>query len=141
MSTQSAKYAEQLGMNVGTAQNRLVKDILFKLVVDGGNNICHQCGESMERDTFTIEHKTPWRNSVNAYDIFFDLDNISFSHLACNVGAARRPSQKYATEEERKEARRAQDKERRKVYMANRTPEQIARDKQKRRESYIRNGC
>ena len=141
MSTQASKYTEQLGMNTGTAQNRLVKDMLFKLIVDSGLNTCHQCGEAMCRDTFTIEHKVPWRNSDDAYNIFFDLANIAFSHLSCNVGAARRPQKQYCNEEEKKVARRARDKELRIQYMLNRTPEQVARDKQKRREAYLKYGC
>ncbi|KKL25623.1 hypothetical protein LCGC14_2403400, partial [marine sediment metagenome] len=33
-------------------------------------------------DDFTIEHKIPWLD--NDSDLFWDLDNIAFSHNRCN---------------------------------------------------------
>lgn len=83
---------EQLGMNYSTASNRLVKDLLFNFIVVSGINKCHQCGEPMERSNFSIEHKTPWLHSKNPKELFFNLDNISYSHLRCNVDSARRPT-------------------------------------------------
>ena len=35
----------------------------------------------------SIEHKTPWLDRENAKELFWDLDNIAFSHLSCNSGA------------------------------------------------------
>ena len=35
----------QLGMNHSTASNRLVKDILYSLIVETGKDICYQCNE------------------------------------------------------------------------------------------------
>ena len=135
------KYAEQIGMNVGTAQNRLVKDMLFKSLCALGQNSCHQCGEEMTRDTFSIEHKVPWRNAEDAKELFFNTDNISYSHLSCNAKAARCSTRVYGSPDERKLAEQARRRARRQEYLANRTPEQIAADKKKRRESYLRNGC
>lgn len=80
-----------LGMSQGKASHILMKDILWKLIVQTDNFICHHCHEPMSRETFSIEHKVPWRFSENPTDLFFDLDNISFSHLKCNVAAARNP--------------------------------------------------
>lgn len=80
----------QLGMNPSTASNRLVKDVLFKLICDSGLNSCYQCGEEMSRDDFSIEHKTAWLDSPNPVELYFDLDNISFSHILCNISKARR---------------------------------------------------
>jgi hypothetical protein len=85
------KKKQQLGMNPSTASGRLVKDILFSLIQETGKNSCHVCWAEMTRDTFSIEHKDPWLDSDNPREAFFDLDNISFSHLACNSGRARRP--------------------------------------------------
>lgn len=54
-------------------------------------NFCHQCGSEIESEVeLSIEHKVPWQDSDNPVKNFFDLDNIGFSHLRCNVGAARR---------------------------------------------------
>ncbi len=80
---------QQLGMNPSTASGRLVKDVLYKLVVQTGNNGCHRCGKQMTRETFSIEHKIPWLHSETPVDLYFDLENISFSHLTCNIRAAR----------------------------------------------------
>lgn len=82
--------SEQLGMDVGKANHKLVKDILWNFAVKLDMNKCFQCGEEMTRETFSIEHKIPWLHSDNPSDLFFDIDNISFSHLKCNIGAARK---------------------------------------------------
>jgi hypothetical protein len=37
----------------------------------------------------SIEHKIPWLDSEDPKDLFFNLNNIAFSHLTCNVKAAR----------------------------------------------------
>ena len=140
MSDLKKKYAEQLGMDVGTAQNRLVKDVLFKLASDAGLNICHQCGGSITQPEFSIEHKEPWRNSENAYDLFFDLENIGFSHRACNYSAARKIAPKCNSDEERKQRKNELGRTRYKKYMANRSEEQKVQDKLKRRERYLRTG-
>lgn len=84
------KKQTQLGMNPGTASHRLVKDILYSLVVKTEQNACFHCGEQMTRETFSVEHKEPWLDSEDPVKMFFDLDNISFSHMRCNTAAARR---------------------------------------------------
>lgn len=78
-------------MNPGTATNRLLKDILFDFVIKA-NHKCHQCGEELTRETFSIEHVEPWLHSENPVEKFFDLTNIKYSHLKCNTAAARRPT-------------------------------------------------
>jgi hypothetical protein len=88
----SDKKAEQLGMNPSTAANRLVKDVLWSLVQKTNQDSCCKCGEKMTRDTFSIEHVTPWMDSTDPVGLYFDLDNISFSHHKCNIGDSRRPS-------------------------------------------------
>lgn len=84
------KKNKQLGMAHGTATNRLRKMIMFQLIQEAGKDVCHQCGKQIEAiENFSIEHKTPWLNSDNPLKLFFDRDNISFSHLKCNISAAR----------------------------------------------------
>lgn len=85
----SDKKKMQLCMNPSTAANRLVKDVLWKLIVQTGQDSCCKCGEPMSRETFSIEHVTPWLDSEDPVKLYFDLDNISFSHLRCNVEDAR----------------------------------------------------
>lgn len=87
------KKSVQLGMNPSTASARLLKDILFKFVFETGSDKCFHCGEPITRETLSIEHKTPWLDSEDPQGLFFDLENIAFSHLSCNSSAARKDRQ------------------------------------------------
>lgn len=91
------KKSVQLGMNPSTASGRLLKDILFQLVCETGKDKCFHCGEKITRETLSIEHKTPWLDSDDPQGLFFDLDNIAFSHLLCNTKAARKGGGKCGT--------------------------------------------
>lgn len=82
------KKSDQLGLNYSTASSRLKKKILFNLLVRLKENYCFQCSSEIESvDELSIEHKIPWLD--NSVDLFWDLDNIAFSHISCNSGAAR----------------------------------------------------
>lgn len=94
------KKHDKLGMPYGTANGRLKKNIMFDLVCKLRLNLCFHCKlEITSIAQFSIEHKTPWLNSENPVELFFDLNNIAFSHLVCNVEAARLPSM-YETKNE-----------------------------------------
>lgn len=97
------KKQNLLGMNPSTASHRLVKDLLWKLIVETHRDTCHQCGKSMTRETFSIEHIKPWMLSENPVESYFDLENISFSHMSCNYAAATRPKV-YTNKQEKKKA-------------------------------------
>lgn len=99
----------QLGMNPSTASGRLVKDTLWRFIVQANQDNCYQCSGKMTRDNFSIEHKVPWLDSEDPINLFFDQDNISFSHHSCNIKAARRPNKKYNSPEERNKAKRKYD--------------------------------
>lgn len=88
-----SKKSEQLGMNPGTASSRLKKELLWQYIIKAGDNKCFRCGKDiMEIGELSIEHKLPWLDSEDPIGRFFDLYNIAFSHLKCNVGAARHPN-------------------------------------------------
>lgn len=123
----SNKKTEQLGMNPSTAANRLVKDLLWNFVETTGQTACCKCGEPMSRETFSIEHVTPWLDSEDPVGLYFDLNNISYSHRSCNVADGRKPTKKYNSQEEINRAKRRYDPLR--TYC----PE-------KRREQYKRHG-
>lgn len=90
------KKKEQLGMAQGTARNKLVKMIMFDMAKKLGLNFCYQCSaEIVNISNLTIEHKEPWLDSKNPKELYFDLNNIAFSHHSCNVGAARPKSIKH----------------------------------------------
>ena len=85
------KKNEQLGMSHSTAQHRLRKEIIFHLTKKLGENVCHQCGEDIEViEDLSVEHIKPWLDSDNPRELFFDMENITFSHLSCNISAGRR---------------------------------------------------
>lgn len=63
---------------------------MFNLVQKLELDTCYQCKEKIETvDEFSIEHKTPWLDSSEPKELFYSLENIGFSHLSCNVRAAR----------------------------------------------------
>ncbi len=92
---------ELLGMSHGTAANRLRKMVLFSLVCELNKNFCFQCGQKIiSVKDLSIEHKKPWQNADDPVESFFDLSNIAFSHLSCNVSASAATRRKYTTKQE-----------------------------------------
>lgn len=89
MTEGNRKKGNVLGMPHGTACNKLRKLILFDLLKQLNKNVCYQCGEEINNEKeLSIEHRTPYLNSKDPLKLFFDLENISFSHLSCNCSAA-----------------------------------------------------
>lgn len=81
----------QLGMPIGTASYRLVKQLLFSLI----EKTCFRCGQNIASvDELSIDHKRDWLHTSNPQELFFDLTNIAFSHKACNFKARKRKSNK-----------------------------------------------
>lgn len=77
------KKEATLGMPYGTAIHRLRKSILFNLVSRLKEDICFKCKKRIDTiNELSIEHKLPWENRSS--DLFWDLNNIAFSHLRCN---------------------------------------------------------
>ena len=85
------KKKEQLGIDPSTAANQLKKIILFNFVKINHLDICFHCNEIIKTaDELSIEHKIPWLDSEDPKGLFFNLDNIAYSHLICNVKASRK---------------------------------------------------
>lgn len=75
--------SKELGMPFGTANHRLRKAILFKYIKRCEDDICFKCKEQIVSvDELSVEHKKPWQG--RDITLFWDLDNIAFSHLLCN---------------------------------------------------------
>ena len=90
MTNSNKKKNLQLKMSYGKAVHKLRKAIMFQMIQKVGLDICFQCGKRIETvDELSIEHKIPWLDSENPVELFFDLDNIAFSHLTCNIRAGR----------------------------------------------------
>lgn len=84
------KKNEALGENYATASNKLKKLIMFDLIQRLDLDWCYRCGNKLtEVSNLSVEHKDAWMAAENPKESFYDLDNIAFSHLGCNVGARR----------------------------------------------------
>lgn len=76
--------AKILGMSFGTACGRLRRLVMLHLLQRHGENVCFKCGKLILRvEELTLEHKQPWR--AGGATLFWDLDNIAFSHARCNL--------------------------------------------------------
>jgi type II secretory ATPase GspE/PulE/Tfp pilus assembly ATPase PilB-like protein len=73
---------KQLGMPYGTATHRLKRSVMLMLLQRLSEDVCHVCGDRLD-ETYTIEHKLPWEGRDTS--LFWDLDNIAFSHAKCNT--------------------------------------------------------
>ena len=132
MSKYNKERAVQLGMSLGAARNILHKSILFNLVCKLEQNVCFQCGEPIINiDDFSIEHKQPWLHKVDCKELYFDLSNIAFSHLKCNIKSARKVNRIYESEEERNSTQW-------KRYWDKMPKEQ---QQKRRRANYVKYGC
>lgn len=93
MENTNARKASLLGMPFGTAQSQLKKKLLFHLAGKLGMLQCYRCRDLIKSlDNFSIEHTESWQYAKVPVDIFFDVEKIAFSHLACNIGAAFKPN-------------------------------------------------
>ena len=105
-----SKKTQQLGMNPSTASGRLVKDLLFDFVERSGIR-CHRCDKELTRDTFSIEHKEAWLDSANPVDTYFNIENITYSHLSCNIKSSRNGVLRIYTDKEARERKNERARE------------------------------
>lgn len=90
MGTNKEVIKKQLGIAYSSARSSLLKSIIFDLAKTCSKNKCYRCGEDItDLADFTIDHMVEWLHKPNAKELFFDLDNISFSHSSCNTKARR----------------------------------------------------
>ena len=93
MKQSSDKVTNQLGMSIGTATHRLRKQVMFDLLSKLKQNTCIRCNAAIETaDELSIDHKVPWRGKDT--QLFWNLDNIGFSHKRCNLPHNRSGSRK-----------------------------------------------
>ena len=72
-----------LGMPYGTAMHKLRKNLVFHMAQRLGEDFCFKCGTRIETaEELSIEHKAAWLHGDEA--LFWDMDNIAFSHRVCN---------------------------------------------------------
>lgn len=81
--SRSQRVVQQLGMSHGAAAGKLRKNILFHLLVRLQENICFKCRQRIfSVNDLSIEHKQPWEG--RDANLFWDLNNVAFSHIVCN---------------------------------------------------------
>jgi len=89
--TSNQVKTELLGIPWGTANNRMKKMLIWHLVKQLELDQCYRCENEIETiEELSIEHKEAWQQADDPSAVFFDMENITFSHLFCNSGAARR---------------------------------------------------
>ena len=75
-----------LGQPHGTANNKLRKMLVYSLAQSCGRDICYRCEKKIDSiDEFSIDHIKPWQAAASPKESFFDLSNVAFSHMRCNL--------------------------------------------------------
>lgn len=77
--------SEILGESFDCAWYKLRKMILFNQAKELGQDICCRCNKRIENiDEFSIDHIVPWKESSDPKRMFYDINNIAYSHERCN---------------------------------------------------------
>jgi hypothetical protein len=106
--------------------------VLFSLVQQTARDVCFRSQTEIETvEELSIEHKIPWLDSNNPISTFFDLNNIAFSHLRCNIADRRKPNKKYFTDDELKAANQSRWRD----------SKQRNYNSEAQRAKYLRTGC
>ena len=78
---------------------------MFMLVKKAGMDTCFRCRTRIELESeLSIEHEEGWQTSPDPVAAFFDLEKISFSHLACNLRAMVPSNKIYPNKKARRDA-------------------------------------
>lgn len=94
MTKANQNKADLLGMHHSTAHHRLVRMVMLELIIKLDLDKCFRCNKKIETvKELSIEHKESWQSAIDPLKSFFNIDNISFSHLSCNVKAGRKGMQ------------------------------------------------
>jgi len=124
--------SQALGMSHGKAANKLRKIILFSFICYLNLNKCYRCEKQIKDiEDLSIEHKTAWLHAEDPYETFFDLNNIAFSHLKCNIRGDNEPYPEHLKGAKLNSARH----KRHWLKMS------LEERKKNRRKRYIKYGC
>jgi len=64
------------------------QNVVFSLVKLCGYDICIRCSKKIETvEELSYDHLQNWLHAENAIELFFDPNNIRFSHKTCNIKA------------------------------------------------------
>ena len=82
------KCTLQLDMNFSTAVRQLNRLIILHLLKQSKLNYCFRCKEEIVSVAeLSIDHKIDWLD--NDPLLFWDMQNIAYSHLTCNAQSGR----------------------------------------------------
>jgi len=80
--TRKQRQADQLGMPLGTAKSKLQKNLIWKLLLRSGDNVCEYCEDWIRTPAdMAITHAESWLD--NDPSLFWDYDNVAFMHPEC----------------------------------------------------------
>ena len=78
-----------LGMSLGRAKNILHRKIIWAMLVEKKLTQCFRCGGEMTEADYSQDHAEDWLYASNGRELYFDLNNIRFSHRRrCNVSTS-----------------------------------------------------
>jgi hypothetical protein len=78
------RRTELLGMPFNKASRDLWRVVILGLLHDTGRDYCYRCERRIsDPKEISIEHKVPWE-STQRPELFWDLNNVAFSHKKCN---------------------------------------------------------
>jgi hypothetical protein len=72
---------------MGKASALLLRQTVWLLLVATDQGRCFRCGGEMSLADYSLDHAEPWRGQDAA--LFWDPNNIHWSHKLCNTKAAR----------------------------------------------------
>ena len=74
-----------LGMSGGSANNRMRNNVVFRLAGKLDMLTCFRCGQPITSvGDLSYDHIKEWRKADDPASLFFDAENIAFSHRLCN---------------------------------------------------------
>jgi hypothetical protein len=126
-------YGPQLGVDsVACAQHYVRRLYLLHLLHLTGKGKCVRCGQLLEDpNDLSLDHIKPWRNQPDAKELFWSIENLGYSHKACNIEASIAPRRK--TKEQHLERERTREAAR-VARLAQEDPEALEREREIHRQ-------
>ncbi len=84
------EFRSQIGIGYSNARKRLIRSILFDMIVEAGDDTCVICNRKIRTvDKLTKQHILPWRKTKDfegSKERYWDLNNCLWAHSLCNLG-------------------------------------------------------
>jgi len=79
------KIKKLLGDETKAARFKLLRALAYEYMKMKFHGLCHNCHKFVEREDFSLEHIIPWMNSFDPKRFFYDVQNLTISHISCNA--------------------------------------------------------